>query len=62
MVEAWRLNKHSLYEAVPADKQVHLFLIFTDNDRPDYETVKAALLKGIEKLAATIQNIPKEGI
>jgi ribonuclease P protein component len=50
MVEAWRLNKHSLYEAIPATQQMHLFVIFTDAKMPDYEPVKEAMIKGIGKL------------
>lgn len=50
MVEAWRLHKHQLYSAVPADKQLHVFLIFTSAELPEYETVQAAVVKGIGKL------------
>ena len=42
MMEAWRLNKHILYAAVPPDKQVHLFFIFADTKMPHHETVRAA--------------------
>jgi len=55
MVEAWRLNKHLLYEAMPADQQMHLFLIFTDTAMPEYEPVKDAVVKGIEKLITTVK-------
>jgi len=51
MVEAWRLHKHTLYPLIPADKQLHLFFIFTDNRMPDgYEPVKEAIVKGLNKL------------
>lgn len=50
MVEAWRLNKHTLYAAIPLQQQLHIFFIFTDAVLPDYETVKAAVVKGIDKL------------
>jgi ribonuclease P protein component len=50
MVEAWRLNKHTLYDALPADKQLHLFFIFTDIVMPDYETVRDRMVKGIGRL------------
>ena len=52
MAEAWRLHKHTLYAVVPEATQLHLFLIFTDLKMPDYETVSAAVVKGIDKLAA----------
>lgn len=48
--EAWRLNKHTLYAAVPEESQLHIFLIFTDNKLPDIETVTAVIKTGIEKL------------
>ena len=53
MAEAWRLNKHTLYASVPADKQLHLFFIFTDKAMPEYEVVKDAVVKGIGKLNLT---------
>jgi len=54
MVEAWRLNKHTLYSDIPAEKQLHLFIIFTDVKIPEYEIVKEGVLKGIEKLTGNI--------
>ena len=50
MVEAWRLNKHSLYAAFPAEQQLHLFIIYTGHEEPKYTEVEAAMKKGIEKL------------
>jgi ribonuclease P protein component len=50
MREAWRLNKHSLYAAIPADTQLHLFIVYTDTTLPDFVTIEAMLLKGIERL------------
>ncbi len=55
MVEAWRLNKHGLYETIPPDKQIHLFFIFTDIKMPEYKLVKDALIKGIEKLVGVVK-------
>lgn len=55
MVEAWRLNKQVLYEAIPSDKQVHLFFIFTGKEMPDYDKVLKPAVKGINLLAATLQ-------
>lgn len=55
MVEAWRLNKHSLYATVPEDQQLHIFFIFTDHNMPDYETVQRAVIGCIEKLVETIR-------
>jgi len=52
--EAWRLNKHELYAVIPKDKQVHIFFIFTDKEMPEYQTVLASVIKGIEKLKQVI--------
>jgi ribonuclease P protein component len=54
LVEVWRLNKQALYAAIPEDRQLHLFFVFTDVKMPDYETVSASVVKGIEKLAKSI--------
>jgi len=51
MVEAWRLNKQSLYEKLPADMQLHLFLIFTGDKLPEYSAIEAAMVATIDKLA-----------
>jgi hypothetical protein len=51
MAEAWRMNKQTLYTAIPADIQLHVFLIFTGDSLPDYPTVEKAVIQCIEKLA-----------
>lgn len=53
MREAWRLNKQSLYAAVPADKQMHVFLIHTSTEMPDFDTIQATVIKGIAALQET---------
>ena len=53
MREAWRLNKHPLYAAMPADKQMHVFLIHTGTEMPDFDTVQAVVVKGIGALQET---------
>ncbi|MBS1778997.1 MAG: ribonuclease P protein component [Bacteroidetes bacterium] len=50
MREAWRQNKQQLYSMVPADKQLHIFFVFTGTELPEYNTVLHHLLKGIERL------------
>ena len=50
LAEAWRLNKHLLYAAVPADKQMRLFLIFTDVNKPETADVERAVTAGLERL------------
>lgn len=52
--EAWRHQKHSIYGQIPADMQLHLFLIFTDVQLPTQEKITEALIKGISKLQAAI--------
>jgi ribonuclease P protein component len=54
--EAWRLNKHSLYETIPANKQLHIFLVFNDKELPEYNIVLEAVIKGIEKLKEVTGN------
>ena len=61
MREAWRLHKHLLYEALPMEKQLHVFLIFTNKDAPDYETVKGSVVKGMQKLIELYTVNVKEG-
>lgn len=48
--EAWRLHKQSLYEAIPADKQLHLFFLFIGPELPDFTLVNASMQKAIAKL------------
>lgn len=48
--EAWRLNKHQLYEKIPADVQYHLFFLFLGHELPSWEQVLQAVLKAIQKL------------
>ena len=57
MVESWRLNKHLIYDAIPKEKQLHLFIIFTDNKMPVYEIVMEGIIKSIEKLLPLLKNL-----
>ncbi|MBS1587794.1 MAG: ribonuclease P protein component [Bacteroidetes bacterium] len=50
MAEAWRLQKQALYTAVPAGKQLQVFLIFTDAAMPEYSLVEKAVSEAIDKL------------
>jgi len=58
--EAWRLHKHHLYSAVPADAQLHLFFIFTGQPNPDFKTIEQAVLQSIEILSKHFPKIPRE--
>lgn len=49
MREAWRLNKH-VFEPLPADKQLHVFLIYQSNELPVYDTIETSVKAGINKL------------
>ena len=53
--EAWRLQKHQLHTNIPAGKQLHVFLIFTDNTLPVYTRITGTLQKGLERLGAELQ-------
>jgi ribonuclease P protein component len=48
--EAWRLNKHALYEAIPPGRQLHVFLICIDEKIPSYAAVAAAVVGTTERL------------
>ena len=48
--EAWRLQKPVLESAIPAGRQLHLFIMFTDKVLPSYDVVFAAVEKSILKL------------
>lgn len=48
--EAWRLQKHALYQSIPAGQQLHCFLIFTGNEKLTFEEAKAAIKKLTDKL------------
>jgi ribonuclease P protein component len=52
--EVWRLNKQELYAGIPADKQIHLFIIFTDIAEPAYEALLQPVIKGMEKLKKAV--------
>ncbi|RYD59542.1 MAG: ribonuclease P protein component [Sphingobacteriales bacterium] len=51
MVESWRLNKHILYAALPTDKQLHLFLIYTGIEMPEIGPIQQSVISAIEKLS-----------
>jgi ribonuclease P protein component len=50
MVEAWRLQKHAIYAALPADVQLHLFIVYTDKEMPTQELLMATMQKAIAQL------------
>lgn len=53
--ESWRLQKNILCDAVPAGKQLHVFLIFTGATLPSYAEVFSAVQKGMERLLRALQ-------
>lgn len=48
--EAWRLQKHPLYQNIPPGMQLHCFLIFTGNEKLTFEEAKTAVKKLSDKL------------
>ncbi len=58
MFESWRLQKQDFYEVIPENCQVHLFIIFTDTQLPEYTKVFAALTQGVQKLKTLKFNLP----
>lgn len=55
--EAWRLQKHPLYQNIPSGQQLHCFLIFTGNEKLTFEEAKTAVKKLNDKL---IQKLNKQ--
>ena len=53
MREAYRLNKHNLYENA-GEKQIALFILFIGKTIPDYRQVDDAMNKGLKKLLKEI--------
>ena len=55
MREAYRLNKHYLYDVLD-DKQMALFFVFIGKDIPEYKQVETAIKKSIDKLITEISS------
>ncbi len=52
--EAWRLNKQTLYGAIPEGKQLHCFLVFTGTEAPTFAQAVARVQQVQHKLAGVI--------
>lgn len=52
--EAWRLQKHALYQAVPEGQQLQCFLIFTGTLPLPYPWAELMVHKAMEKLMAQL--------
>ena len=48
--EAWRLSKEPLYQAVPDDRQVHVFIVFTGPEIPAFPELQQRVGEGIRRL------------
>lgn len=57
--EAYRLNKHLLYEQLN-DVHVAVFVIFIGKNIPDFKQVEDAMKKGIERLIKEVDKIYME--
>ncbi len=53
MREAYRLNKHLLYDHI-GEKQMAVFFIFGGKAIPEFQQVEEAIKKGIRKLVKTV--------
>lgn len=49
MREVWRLNKQ-MFNNLPVDKQLHVFLIYQTNELPVYATIESAVIACMNKL------------
>jgi ribonuclease P protein component len=54
--EAWRLQQPPVREVVPPGRQLHVFILFTDKTLPGYDTVFAAVGKGIAQIQKALAN------
>jgi ribonuclease P protein component len=55
--EAWRLQKHPLYQSIPEGKQLHCFLIFTGNEKLNFEEAKTTVKKLSDKLIGKLKKV-----
>lgn len=56
--EAWRLQKHALYELVPPTAQLHCFLIYTGNDQFTFPDAEKTVKKVIGRLVKIVTPTP----
>lgn len=55
--EAYRLQKEELVNLAKANgKSGHLFFVYTDKTIADFETIKAAMYKCLQRLSKTLQS------
>lgn len=54
--EQWRINRHTLEEAIPDDQRLLVFLIFTGSELPDTSIVAECMCKAISKLKSQLHN------
>lgn len=52
--EAWRLQKHALYQAIPGASQLHVFLIFSGQEPFTFEEAMTVVKKVSGKLAGKL--------
>lgn len=55
MIEAWRMNKQAIYQAIPTELQLHLFVIYSNTEKMSFDNLQAALQQGIAKLLPSIE-------
>jgi len=49
--EAYRLNKHTLYDLLmQSDQKLHVLIQYTQKDITDFQSIETGILKGLEKL------------
>lgn len=50
LTEAWRMNKQELYDAIPEDKQLQIFIILNNTEPLDFSKLQEIVQSGIIKL------------
>lgn len=54
--EAWRLQKHPVYQAIPEGRQLHCFLIYTGQPELTFAEAQTAIQKLQQKLIPKLQD------
>ena len=53
--EAFRLNKHLLYNIIPENHKLILAFIYIDDKIQTFDVIKKGILKGVEKIAGKVE-------
>lgn len=60
--EAWRLQKHSLYEVMPKEYQLHCFLVYNSREMLTFDQAKKSIAGVLKKLRHKLDALPRNNI